>query len=91
MDARERIETALADPRVRSVHLSNWLRRDLEISKKAAQRVPKLRVHQGLPGLVLVVVHTARRDNVEVYAYDAEAEAFARDFEARPDWRLLGL
>lgn len=76
---------------MRSVHISNRLRRTLDISKKAAERVPKLRVHRDLPGSVLVAVHDGRRDNVVVTAYDEEAESFARDFEASPDWRRLGL
>lgn len=91
MDAEEQLETYLDDPRVRSVHISNRLRRSLDISKKAAGRIKKLHVHLDLPGSVLVAVKTARRDNVEVIAYDEDAEAFARAFEASPDWRRLGL
>lgn len=91
VDPEDRLQSHLEDPRVKTVHISNRLRRSLEISKKAAQRTPKLRVHHDLPGSVIVAVLSGRKDNVTVTAYDDEGEAFAREFEASPDWTRLGL
>lgn len=91
MDPVARLEAFLRDPRVEVVHLSSGLRRAIGVSKKAAEREPRLRPHRDLPGAVMIAVHRAARDNVTLLAYDEPGEAFARDFAARPDWRRLGL
>ena len=87
----DRLRAFLRDPRIEVVHLSSPLRRHLGISKKAAEREPRLVSHLDLPGAVMIAVHAAARDNVTVLAYDEAGEAFARAFAARPDWGKLGL
>jgi hypothetical protein len=89
--AERSLAAALDDPQVARVHLSSGLRRALGISRKAAEREPRLRPHRDLPGALMIVVRTRARDNVELLAYDASAEAFARAFAERPAWHRLGL
>lgn len=91
MDPALRLHAFLRDPQVETVHLSSTLRRAIGISKKAAEREPRLRPHRDLPGAVMIAVHRQRRDNVTVLAYDEPGEAFARAFAERPDWGRLGL
>lgn len=91
MDAATRLTAFLRDPQVEVVHLSSGLRRAVGISKKAAEREPRLRPHRDLPGAVMIAVHAARRDNVTIFAYDEPGETFARTFAAKPDWGRLGL
>ncbi|NBC95959.1 MAG: hypothetical protein GVY27_06360 [Deinococcus-Thermus bacterium] len=91
MTAERRLATALEDPQVDHVHLSGGLRRALGISRKAAERQPRLRPHRDLPGALMIVVRRRARDNVELLAYDEAAEAFARSFAERPAWHRLGL
>ncbi len=91
MTPERRVAAWLNDRTVRTVHLSRTLRRRIGISKKAAEKNPRLRVHDEVPGLVAVVVREGRRNNVELFAYDAEGERFARTFAERPIWSRLGL
>ena len=91
MDPDARLRAFLRDPRVEVVHLSSGLRRRLGISKKAAEREPRLSPHRDLPGAVMIAVHASARDNVTVLAYDEAGEAFARTFARKPDWGRLGL
>lgn len=91
MTPDRRLAAALADAEVERVHLSSALRRTLGISKKAAERDPRLRPHRELPGALMIVVRRRARDNVELLAYDETAETFVRDFGRRPDWGRLGM
>ncbi len=91
MTPERRLDAALHDAEVETVHLSSGLRRALGISKKAAERDPRLRPRRDLPGALMVVVRRRARDNVELLAYDHAAETFARTFAARPDWGRLGM
>lgn len=79
---------------VLQVQISNRVRRDLGLSKKAMQREPDdawLALNDDLPGACLVCLLDAPRDNVLVSAFDPDAEAFAERFGADPNWRMLGL
>jgi hypothetical protein len=87
--AERRLQELLRDPKVETVHLSSALRRALGISKKAADRHPRLRAHRGLPGAVMIAIRRTYKDNVVVLAYDEPGEAFAREFARRPDWGRL--
>ena len=91
MDPEQRLRAFLRDPRVEVVHLSSTLRRSIGVSKKAAEREPRLMSHRDLPGAVMIAIHATPRDNVTVLAYDEDGEAFARAFAARPAWGRLGL
>lgn len=91
MTAEQRLEALLHDDGVERVHLSSTLRRALGISKKAAERAPRLRPQRDLPGAVMVVVRRRHRDNVELFAYDEVGETFVSSFGRRPDWSRLGL
>lgn len=91
MDPEARLRTFLRDPQVEVVHVSSVLRRYLGISKKAAEREPRLVSHLDLSGAVMIAIHAAARDNVTVLAYDEAGETYARAFAAKPDWGRLGL
>ncbi len=80
-------------PDLEVLQLSNGARRALGVSKKGMRKLERqrLKLNRALPGVCLVCILKTSRDNVIITALDEEAEAFARAFEARPDWALLGL
>ena len=78
---------------VEAIYISNGMRKELGVSKKGMRKLEErgVSLSREIPGTCLVALLQRPRDNVIVHAFDEEAEAFARDFEASPRWDLLHL
>jgi hypothetical protein len=78
---------------VEAIYISNGFRKQLGVSKKGMRKLEGQGVvlNREIPGACLIAVLGRARDNVIVHAFDEEAEAFAREFEASPRWDLVRL
>lgn len=91
MDPRKTLERYQRRRDVEAVFISNGLRKELGVSKKGMRKFRGVTLTRELPGACLIALLATGRDNVVVHAFDEEAEAFAREFEASPRWDLLRL